>query len=108
MDEKGKLSKHDAMMFFNRAWELMAGTPDIEFLELMSYAEEHGVDLDEAMGYVAGAVEKRYYAGGHTDCTRRNVLRIYKFGEPLELDRDHIHGMAVLLSIDLGLLEDYG
>ncbi len=108
MDEKGKLSKHDAMMLFNRAWEFLASLPTDHDLELRSYAEGEGVDLDEAMRYVSEAVEKGYYAGGHTDCTKRNVLRIYKPEEPLTLSRDHINGMATLLSIDLGLSEDFG
>ncbi len=108
MEGKKAMTKREAMMFFNRAWEFLASLPTDHDLELGSYAEGEGVDLDAAMGYVREAAEKGYYAGGHTDCTKRNVLRVYKPGEPLRLYRDHINGMATLLSIDLGLSEDYG
>jgi hypothetical protein len=106
MEGEGKLTKCEAMMFFYKAWELMSGTPGERDLELRSHAEENGVDLDEAMGYVAEAAEKGYHAGGHTIGIRGNVLRIYRPGEPLSLSRDHVNGMATLLSIDLGRQKD--
>jgi hypothetical protein len=78
------------------------------FEDIQPYADKYGIDLRACMELIREVVENNSYnCGFHFRCTEMNVLPDYDKKGCLVEHQDHIGGLAKILQVHIGQIQDY-
>ncbi|MBU1198399.1 MAG: hypothetical protein KKF46_02255, partial [Nanoarchaeota archaeon] len=79
-----------------------------KYVNLQPYADEFKINLDECMKIVKDIVNNnKYFVGSHFYCTKYNVLPEYERTGKVIQDSDHIEGLAKIIQVHYGMIDDY-